>query len=363
MSKYTTEVRFICEAYAGHDMSSGYGEVNSIIQRAYPQIFDFDFPMFDPEYRSVLCQKILRHYYTREIGFETVGLWKLKLETKLNEIMPYYNKLYETETFRYNPLYDVDYTKEHEGEDNGSEDIDVGHTGTVQDAGSHGGTVGDSGTHGGTIGDSSSHTGTVGDSGTHTGTIGDVGTHTGTVSDEYSKEGDDDTIEHRTNSETDWDVFSDTPQGALTNVDNNTYLTNARKITKSEEEDKSSERDYSEDGSSTKTYNEGTGNTRTFNEGDSNTRTFNEQNSNTKTFNETQGNTRTYNETTGNTRTYNENNSTGREFNTTREYSEHVVGKVGGKSYASMVVEYRESLLNIDMMIITDLSDLFMKVW
>ena len=53
------------------------------------------FPIFDENYRSVLETKILRHYYTREIGFETVGLWKHYLKTKLNEIMPKYNKLYE----------------------------------------------------------------------------------------------------------------------------------------------------------------------------------------------------------------------------------------------------------------------------
>ena len=30
----------------------------------------------------------------REIGFESIGLWKMKLEDKLNIIMPMYNKLY-----------------------------------------------------------------------------------------------------------------------------------------------------------------------------------------------------------------------------------------------------------------------------
>lgn len=295
MSKYTTEVRFICEAYAGFDTSKGYGEVNTIINEAYPKIFDFYFPIFDASYKSVLCQKILRHYYTREIGFETVGLWKLKLETKLNEIMPYYNKLYESETFRFNPLYDVDYTKEHEGSDSGTEDVDNDHTGTVTDVGTHGGTVGDVGTHTGTIGDSYSKSGSVDDNGT----------------------------------KNTWNVFSDTPQGALTNVANNTYLTDARKI----DETDSNDRDYQESGSDTKTFNEGT------------------------------GNTRTYNETNGNTRTYNESNTTGREFNNTIEYSEHVMGKMGGKSYASMVMEYRQSLLNIDMMIIKDLNELFMLVW
>ena len=97
MSKYTTEVRFICENYAGLDASVGYNDVDKILNKTWDKIFDFDFPIFDNDYRSVLCIKILKHYYTREIGFETVGLWKLKLNMMMNEIMPYYNKLYESE--------------------------------------------------------------------------------------------------------------------------------------------------------------------------------------------------------------------------------------------------------------------------
>ena len=67
------------------------------------------------------------HYYTREIGFETVGLWKLKLQTKLNEIMPYYNKLYETELLKYNPLYDVDMTTTNVGQKTG-ESVNINQT-------------------------------------------------------------------------------------------------------------------------------------------------------------------------------------------------------------------------------------------
>lgn len=111
MSKYTTEVRFICESQTGHGESQDGTKVEEIIREAIPKIFDFDFPIFDDAYRDVLCAKILRHFYTREIGFETYGLWKLKLNTRLNEIMPYYNKMYESELLEFNPMYDVNYTR------------------------------------------------------------------------------------------------------------------------------------------------------------------------------------------------------------------------------------------------------------
>lgn len=53
------------------------------------------YPIFDNNYRKTLNTKILNHYYNNEIGFETPELFKFYLNNKLNEIMPYYNTLYE----------------------------------------------------------------------------------------------------------------------------------------------------------------------------------------------------------------------------------------------------------------------------
>lgn len=113
MSKYTTEVRYICEvAYGLNGTEENVPSVDTIIDGARESIFDFEYPIFDEAYRPVLEKKILKHFYTREIGEETVGLWKLRLNTKLNEIMPYYNKLYLSELIEFNPLYTDDLYKE-----------------------------------------------------------------------------------------------------------------------------------------------------------------------------------------------------------------------------------------------------------
>lgn len=53
-----------------------------------------DYPIFDENYRNVLNQKILNHFYENEIGFETPALFKFYLNTTMGEIMPYYNILY-----------------------------------------------------------------------------------------------------------------------------------------------------------------------------------------------------------------------------------------------------------------------------
>lgn len=98
MSKYTTELRFICEMKSGFSLEDIPDKSpEEIIAAARPAIFDFDYPIYRADLKEPLELKILRHYYTREIGQETFGLWQWRLQSKLNEIMPRYNKLYEAE--------------------------------------------------------------------------------------------------------------------------------------------------------------------------------------------------------------------------------------------------------------------------
>lgn len=113
LSKYTTQVRFICEQLSGYVQSVDYSDIDLVLRSAEPKIFDFEYPIFDENYRHVLNTKILKHYYINEIGLETYALWKLRLNTKMNEIMPYYNQLYKSELYTFNPLYDIDITRQH----------------------------------------------------------------------------------------------------------------------------------------------------------------------------------------------------------------------------------------------------------
>ena len=64
-----------------------------------------DYPIFDENYREVLNNKIFNHFKFREIGFETAELFKHFLNTTMNEIMPFYNKLYNSKVAEYNPFY------------------------------------------------------------------------------------------------------------------------------------------------------------------------------------------------------------------------------------------------------------------
>lgn len=110
MSKYTLELREVLEGYAQQHGSTM--EIDDIIKVGRERVFNFQYPIFDEEYREELETKILYHYYTREIGFETFGRWKLKLQSTMLEIMPYYNKLYESTLIEFDPLYNTVYERE-----------------------------------------------------------------------------------------------------------------------------------------------------------------------------------------------------------------------------------------------------------
>lgn len=64
---------------------------------AYARMGLDEYPIYDESKRKQLNDKFIRHYWMREIGCETVGHFCLWCSNTFNEIMPYYNKLYEAE--------------------------------------------------------------------------------------------------------------------------------------------------------------------------------------------------------------------------------------------------------------------------
>lgn len=323
MSKYTTELRFVCESLCGYTESQGLSKVEEIIEKSAPLIFDFDYPIFDNDYKIPLEKKIIRHFYLREIGFETVGLWKLKLNDKLNEIMPYFNQLYESELLKFNPLIDVDVKTTSNTADKGNTDFSQTDTKNTSDtetkkdvfsSAEH--SAFDSSKSGSTSGQSSSDS-------TNDGTVTDTSTTAKTYDDN--------------------DDYSDTPQGTVGNLNNLTYLTNAR---------------HKHGDSSDTTTSKGTSKSTLSNKATSKDTTSNtEQSTNDKTFNSTDSidssrKGSVSSDVSSNTATSN-----------TQDFVENIIGKRGGQTYSAMLNEFRQTFLNIDKMILDELSDLFMTIY
>ena len=59
--------------------------------------FDYDFYSDNPKDKEEFEKLFVQWYYFREIGFETPERFKIKLQAKLNMIMPYYRQLVLTE--------------------------------------------------------------------------------------------------------------------------------------------------------------------------------------------------------------------------------------------------------------------------
>jgi hypothetical protein len=74
-------------------------------------LFDFTYPIFDESYREVLNEKIIDHYYFRQIGTQTIAEFKYRLRVKLNEIMPLYNKMYMAQNLEQRILDNYDVTE------------------------------------------------------------------------------------------------------------------------------------------------------------------------------------------------------------------------------------------------------------
>lgn len=384
MSKYTTEVRYICETYAGADHSEGYDKIREIVEKARPKIFDFDYPIFDPNYKPMLETKIIRHYYTREICCETVGLWKAMLENRMNEIMPYFNKLYSSELLSFNPFWNVDYTRDFQKTNDNTEN----NTGSTT-------LSGESQTSRELAGETTEKTdattildGETKNTGNETNVTDGAVKDTGTVTDNGISENTKtlDTNKRQVNSGSDvketanepkntrWDIYSDTPQGTLTNVENEEYLTNARKIV-----DDATGSLANEEMTYGKVVNEAeTGNV--FDNGvTNNTRTLDtnqkvdstdtkildtlQERDDTTTLDKDVKGTKAEDETTSTIKEETGTSTGNTKFTGLEDYLEHMKGKNSAESFSKMLMEFRETFLNIDMMVIDRLNDLFFLLW
>lgn len=383
MSKYTTEVRFICEDAAGLTDSEGYSSINTVLESARAKVFDFDFPIFDEAYRPILEKKILKHYYTREICCETVGLWKHYLDMKMNEIMPYYNQLYKSELLEFNPLYDVDLTTDYQKVDNGnnSKARNIAEEGSYSDTDKYkeennheetinveeekrksGSTVVDEDkTHANTkiIDENISGTEHVVGGENTDGTTGSTTSNTSANKNDH------------------WEYFSDTPEGGINGLSpsasalgQNNYLTTATHIT----DDGTGSTSGSTVSGTSHSETDTTKDTTTSGERDVNE---NVSGSDTKDSTTTTSDTENIDgETTkgGSDTKESERNKSGSNekqvsdnstetLKNIEDYLQHVVGKKGGASYSKMLEEFRNTFLNIDMMIIKDLRPLFFNLW
>lgn len=293
MSKYTTQLRWIVEQIGqGLPVPEGQRYANAV----YKYIGLDKYPIFNDAYRAGLNDKIIDHFFFREIGFETAGQFAFYLRRTMNEIMPKYNALYEAQLTMdlEHPLSDYILHKDEEW--NAHVDDDTQKTSNTLENENFNKSKSED------MSQKSDET-------------------TNTSSDNTTTS---QSTDHNRN------VYQDTPMSLLSNdgspsIEGLDYATNV-------------------------TYDDGNGTTNGTSETDTSTRDIAETNKKTTT---------TDNELKD--KSVNVDSTTNRDKD---DKGNRVIDEYGiHHSWAELMNEFAEKWVNIDMLVIADLEDLFMGVW
>ena len=71
-------------------------KIRNLAKATHEKIFDFDYPLSSKVDKEDFECQILNHFIMRRIGQETFTAFQLFLENKLNEILPYYNIMFDS---------------------------------------------------------------------------------------------------------------------------------------------------------------------------------------------------------------------------------------------------------------------------
>ena len=71
-------------------------KIKNLAKESRNVIFDFDYPLSEKVDKEKFETMILNHFILRRIGFDTFTTFQIQLNVKLNEIMPLYNKMFDS---------------------------------------------------------------------------------------------------------------------------------------------------------------------------------------------------------------------------------------------------------------------------
>lgn len=301
MASYTMPLRVIIEQVSQLEPNLS---TRDKIEKGRKKLFDFDYPIFDENYRKVFETHFIRNFYTREIGFETESLFKFQLETWLLINMPYFNKMFQSELIEFDPLKNVDVTRDYNRKkDRNQNDVRDATQNVVNDGKSN---TKEDQTH-------KQNTSSKRDSDTNRDTTGS------TTEDNFSRQ-----------------LESDTPDKrlAITTNDGQGVIEYASQIEENNENNKTK---------------------RTENQ------TGSEHHTSTG---EMTGEDHATGETTvHNTSDAVQKDTLDSEINDIEDYIAHEVGKIGTETYQEMIEKYRDILLRIERDIFKEMNELFMLVY
>lgn len=109
MSKYTIELRKVCDLYGRNEVESWFKDYNLSYYLKQDEIASIEQAGLWSKDR--LASKIVDHYYMREIGLETPWLFRHYARVFMQEIMERKLPLIYSISINYDPLVNVDFTE------------------------------------------------------------------------------------------------------------------------------------------------------------------------------------------------------------------------------------------------------------
>lgn len=118
MASYTIELRRVCELYGRETVENWFKDYNLQDYLTSSQIEIIENAGIWN--KDKLAQKIVDHYFMREIGSETPSLFKHFAKVKMQEIMEDYLPVIYSNSIKFDPLVNVDFTETFEREIEGT---------------------------------------------------------------------------------------------------------------------------------------------------------------------------------------------------------------------------------------------------
>lgn len=118
MSKYTFELRELIWTYGEDEIKSWFMDYNILDYLTEAELTIIN--QRGTWTKEKLAQRIIDHYFTREIALETPAEFKLRAKVAMQEIMEEKLPLIYSASIQYDPLVNVDYTESYEGKNQGN---------------------------------------------------------------------------------------------------------------------------------------------------------------------------------------------------------------------------------------------------
>lgn len=113
MAKYTIELRELISTF-GKDEVKGWFSDYELSEFLTPE----EIKVIEDRgtwNKNMLADRIIDHYFTREIGTDAIGQFILFAKDKMKEVMETYAPLIYSAAIKYDPLVNVDYTETYSG--------------------------------------------------------------------------------------------------------------------------------------------------------------------------------------------------------------------------------------------------------